>query len=368
MNIHRQLLSLVGLWLAAGLSSAAPTNVALGGRFITDGAWSQGATTVPCDGSTADWSGPQAGGGAGGNRLFGVRLPGLSTVDSFQLFITDQGQTRKRPKTVRVYYQGGSADVSLPNSNAVVSLPQAVRTPWLVMRELTLWESTTQWDGNYFLNEIEAYDSSNTPVDTGGWANRIRSTPTGTPGVAAVVDGNYSQGGFFPLVENGSAVTFSAAVDRTAPLMGLGMLQDFADSSNLDRVAWNMARELTVSFNDPASSSFTFTNLNATLANNATYDQAIPAWYQVLNFPTPVIGATQVTVSMLRQDPENTYGPGPLTPTLPISTRKTWGLAQSDNNRWGMIEFEILSLPEPTSALLLGLAGAAVLSRRRRSA
>jgi len=275
-----------------------------------------------------------------------------------------------RPQNVRLYYQGGSVDLTLPNSDSVVSLPQAVRTSWLVFREQSTYANGG--DPNYFINEIEAYDNSNTRVDTGAYVNRIKGTPTGTVpmgggSLAAMVDGNYSQmGAFFALAEVGYAVTFSAPVDGTAPLMAMRLLKDLADSSTADRTAWNMVRQLTVSFNDPAASTFTFNDIDAALAGGANYDNAIPNWYQMLNFPTPVIGATQVTVSMVRQDPETGFGAGPLTPTLPIGTRKTWGLGNGDNNRWGVIEIEVLSLPEPASALLLGLAGALLFRRSRQ--
>jgi hypothetical protein len=357
----------------AGRPGAAPVNVALGGVFLADGGWWQGGTTQVGDGVTGDYTGPQ-GGWTQPNRLFGVRLPGLATVDSVQLYITGGPGGRMRPENVRLYYQGGYVDLVLPNANSVVALPVPIQTPWLLFRELSTYANNG--DANYFINEIQAWDNSGTPVDTGGWANRVNGPVTGPSplagGSAALIgDGNYfGSGAFYAIAEftgaNGTGPTFTVPFDGSAPIRAVSLVQELFDSTTNDRVAYNTAREITLRFNDPANTTFTIGNLGAQIADGANYDNGIPGFYQLIELPAPVIGASQVIVTLTRQDPETAYGAGPFTPTLPIGTRTTWGLAGVDNNRWGVIEFEVLSLPEPGTAALLLLGGALFLHRRRR--
>lgn len=376
MSIRRPFRLVASGCAAAALftaAQAAPVNVALGGRFLTDGYWWQGGTTQVGDGSTADYSGPQ-GGWAAPNRIFGVRLPGLATVDSVQFYITGGPGGRMRPQNVRLYYQGGSVDLTFANDNSAVTLPGPIQTPWLLFRELSTY--TNNGDPNYFVNEIQAWDNSNTPVDTGGWSDRTNGTVTGASPVgggsaAAIGDNNYSKSGaFYAIAEfvnnNGTGPTFTVPFDGTAPIRAVALVQDlFRDDSTVDRVAWNTARELVLRFNDPGSTTFTITDLGAQIAAGANYDNGIGSFYQLIELPTAVVGASQVTVTMTRQDPETAFGAGPFTPTLPIGTRKTWGLAGVDNNRWGVIEFEVLALPEPGAAALLLFAAAPALLRRR---
>ena len=355
--------STIAILAIATANFASAANVALGGKWLGDGAFWQ-PSQAAFDGNTGEYTGAQAGWTGtvdNTNRLFGCRLPTASLINSFELFITGGQGSRTRPKDVEVYYEGGQTTLTLPNADQVVSLPAPVHTSWLPFRELNVYPNNT--DLNYFLNELEIYGTA----DTGELAGNSLSHVTGatTPELA---DGTFHNiGGFYAPAEAGGSIEFTAYLDGS-PINAIALTQDIADTGNANRIAYNMARELTLTFNDPAATMIVLGDLNTAIADGGDYDHVLPVFYNTVALPMTVTGASQVTVTMIRQDPEPTYGPGPFTPTLPIGDRKTWGTAGSDNNRWGIIEFEAFYIapviPEPgTAAILLA---ATLLFRRRR--